>query len=35
VRAFGGRDVRHTEAAWRSHLARVGEPGGLRTRRAR
>ena len=32
-RAFGGRAVRHTEAAWRSHLARLGEPGGLRTRR--
>ena len=33
-RAFGGRAVRHTEAAWRSHLVRLGEPGGLRTRRA-
>jgi hypothetical protein len=26
-RAFGGRPLRHTEAAWRSHLARLGEPG--------
>jgi len=34
VRAFGGRSLRHTEAAWRSHLVRLGEPGGLRTRRA-
>jgi hypothetical protein len=33
ARAFGGRGVRHTEAAWRSHLARLGEPGGLRSRR--
>jgi len=33
ARAFGGRGLRHTEAAWRSHLARLGEPGGLRTRR--
>lgn len=23
VRAFGGRDVRHTEAAWRTHLERL------------
>jgi hypothetical protein len=33
--AFGGRDMRHTEAAWRSHLARLAEPGGAQTRRAR
>ena len=33
-RAFGGRPVRHTEAAWRSHLARLAE-GGPRTRRVR
>jgi hypothetical protein len=33
ARAFGGRGLRHTEAAWRSHLARLGEPGGPRTRR--
>ncbi len=33
-RAFGGRPVRHTEAAWRSHLARMAE-GGPRTRRVR
>jgi hypothetical protein len=26
TRAFGGRAIRHTEAAWRSHLARLGEP---------
>ena len=32
-RAFGGRAVRHTEAAWRSHLARLAEA--RRTRRAR
>jgi hypothetical protein len=32
--AFGGRAVRHTEAAWRSHLARMAE-GGPRTRRVR
>ena len=31
--AFGGRPLRHTEAAWRSHLARLAE-GGPRTRRA-
>ena len=35
TRAFGGRGLRHTEAAWRSHLVRLGEPGGLQTRRAR
>jgi hypothetical protein len=35
TRAFGGRGVRHTEAAWRSHLVRLGEPGGPRTRRVR
>ena len=35
TRAFDGRDIRHTEAAWRSHLVRLGEPGGLQTRRAR
>ncbi len=33
-RAFGGRAVRHTEAAWRSHLARLAE-GAPRTRRVR
>jgi hypothetical protein len=28
VRAFHGRDPRHTEAAWRAHLARLGgDPG--------
>ena len=32
-RAFGGRGLRHTEAAWRSHLARFAEPGGARARR--
>ena len=32
ARAFGGRALRHTEAAWRSHLARLGEPGGPHTR---
>jgi hypothetical protein len=32
-RAFGGRGIRHTEAAWRSHLVRLGEPGGQRKRR--
>jgi hypothetical protein len=32
AQAFGGRGLRHTEAAWRSHLARLGEPGGPRTR---
>jgi hypothetical protein len=26
-RAFGGRRLRHTEAAWRSHLARLAAPG--------
>lgn len=30
--AFGGRAIRHTEAAWRSHLARMAE-GPPRTRR--
>jgi hypothetical protein len=33
ARAFGGRALRHTEAAWRSHLARLGEPPGPRRRR--
>jgi hypothetical protein len=33
-RAFGGRAVRHSEAAWRSHLARLAE-GPPRTRRLR
>jgi hypothetical protein len=28
--AFGGRGLRHTEAAWRSHLARLGEPARTR-----
>jgi hypothetical protein len=32
ARAFAGRPVRHTEAAWRSHLARLAEGGPL-TRR--
>jgi hypothetical protein len=33
--AFPGRSLRHTEGAWRSHLARVAEPGSpvSRTRR--
>src|SRR5919108_1226904 len=26
-RAFGGRRLRHTEAAWRSHLGRLAAPG--------
>jgi hypothetical protein len=34
TRAFGGRPIRHTEAAWRSHLARLAD-GGPRTRRVR
>jgi hypothetical protein len=25
--AFGGRELRHTEAAWRSHLERLHQPG--------
>lgn len=29
-RAFGGRALVHTEGAWRSHLARLAEPGGRR-----
>jgi hypothetical protein len=33
TRAFAGRPLRHTESAWRSHLARLAE-GGPRTRRA-
>jgi len=32
-RAFEGRPIRHTEAAWRSHLVRLGEPGVSRTGR--
>ena len=24
VKAFGGRDLRHTEKSWRAHLARLG-----------
>ncbi len=32
---FGGRGIRRTEDAWRSHLARVAEPGGAPTRRRR
>ena len=32
--AFGGRSLRHTEAEWRAHLERLGEPG-PRRRRAR
>jgi hypothetical protein len=28
--AFGGRGLRHTESAWRSHLARLAEPEGTR-----
>ena len=32
--AFGRRRTRHTEAAWRSHLARLAE-GAPRTRRIR
>jgi hypothetical protein len=31
--AFGGRPTRHTEAAWRSHLARLGEPAPRARRR--
>jgi hypothetical protein len=31
--AFGGRSLRHTEAAWRSHLEQLGEPGPRRRRR--
>src|SRR4051812_21856771 len=27
VRAFAGRALRHSEAAWRTHLARLAEPG--------
>jgi hypothetical protein len=27
VRAFHGRSLRHTEAAWRTHLERISEPG--------
>jgi hypothetical protein len=27
TQAFAGRPVRHTESAWRSHLARLAEPG--------
>jgi hypothetical protein len=34
-RAFGGRPVRHTEAAWRSHLARLAAAGGAEPVRAR
>ena len=34
TRAFGGRPLRHTDAAWRSHLARLAE-GAPRTRRTR
>jgi hypothetical protein len=30
---FHGRGVRRTEDAWRSHLARVAEPGGGASRR--
>jgi hypothetical protein len=32
TRAFGGRSLRHTDAAWRSHLAHLGEPGPRRRR---
>jgi hypothetical protein len=32
---FPGRGTRRTEDAWRSHLARVAEPGGSATRRRR
>jgi hypothetical protein len=31
--AFGGRSPRHTEAEWRAHLERIGEPGPRRRRR--
>ena len=31
--AFGGRSLRHTEAAWRAHLERLGEPGPRQRRR--
>ena len=31
--AFRGRPLRHTEAAWRSHLARLGEPAPRRRAR--
>jgi hypothetical protein len=33
TRAFGGRGLRHTESAWRSHLARLAEPEGAVSRR--
>jgi hypothetical protein len=32
---FHGRGMRRTEDAWRSHLARIAEPGGARPRRHR
>jgi hypothetical protein len=35
TRAFGGRGLRHTESAWRSHLARLAEPEGAAAARAR
>ena len=31
--AFGGRSLRHTEAAWRAHLEQLGDPGPSRRRR--
>ena len=34
-RGFGGRGVRRTEDAWRSHLARLAEPGAPLSRRRR
>ena len=33
--AFGGRALRHTEAAWRSHLERLHQPGPKRRPRRR
>jgi hypothetical protein len=33
--AFAGRALRHSEAAWRTHLARLAEPGERPTRRER
>jgi hypothetical protein len=33
--AFGGRGLRHSESAWRAHLARLAEPGDRVPRRAR
>jgi hypothetical protein len=35
VDAFAGRALRHSEAAWRTHLARLTEPGEPSPRRRR